>query len=148
MTGGFNEVYHALDALEQSIHAAAESAMDEAGHLLANYAKTNHLWQDRTGNTTASTIGGLVESTRELVRGALSAGMDYDVFLELAREGRWAWLLPAVEANKLEILLIFNRHLSEFGLSFKRISVGGRTYALITGEKSTHLRDITFQIKD
>lgn len=86
-------------------------AGDEIGHLLANYAKGHHLWRPITGHTDTSTVGGVEEVAMEYVLIALSAGMDYDVFLELARQGKWAWLMPAVEANKDNIMQIWERHL-------------------------------------
>jgi hypothetical protein len=92
---------------EQGIDAAAE----EIAHLLEAYAKSNHLWTPRTGNTDNSTKGTVAERTREYVLVVLSAGMEYDVFLETARQGKWAWLWPAVEANRENILKILARHL-------------------------------------
>lgn len=119
MTGGFDEVYRNMDAWERQFRKKAEEAIDEIGHFLANYAKKNHQWGNPyskgyipTGATDLSTKGGLYESATDYVRGVLSAGMDYNVFLELAREGKWAWLWPAVEANQTTIMGILERHLS------------------------------------
>lgn len=142
MTGGFDEVFRNLNALEQDFHRRAAVAMDEVGKMLENHARTNHLWKDRSGNTNNSTIGGLSEQTREYVRAVLSAGMTYDVFLELARGGKWAWLMPAVEANRLQILQIINRNMDVRHARANRITdVGGQTRALIRGKGgSEHLR--------
>ena len=113
MNNGFDDVRRNMEeVLRNQMRKKAESAMDEVGHYLANYAKDNHLWTPRTGDTDRSTVGGLYESTAEYVRAVLSAGMTYDVFLELAREGRWAWLNPAVEANQSAINSIIVRHMS------------------------------------
>ena len=112
MTGGFDEVERNLDKLEADLRRRAARAMDEVGIHLANYAKTHHLWTPRTGATDVSTVGGLYEETQEYVRAVLSAGMTYNVFLELARSGRWSWLKPAVDANHSTILRIIERHMT------------------------------------
>lgn len=110
--GGFREVEANLEKLEADIHRRTVEAGDEIGHYLANYAKTHHPWTPRTGLTDVSTVGGVYKETREYVQVVLSAGMSYDVFLELAMEGRWSWLLPAVEASQAQIMSILERHLA------------------------------------
>lgn len=112
MIGGFREVERALDDFEREIHRKTVRAGDEIGHMLANYAKTNHPWTPRTGHTDQSTVGGVYKETREYVQVVLSAGMSYDVFLELAMSGRWSWLMPAVQANQRQIMSILERHLA------------------------------------
>lgn len=102
--GGFREVEKALDDLEKRMYQRAYDAMDEIGHHLANDAKTHHEWQPVTGATDVSTVGGVYEATQEFIRVVLSAGMDYDVFLETARQGRWAWLHPTVTRNQAYIV--------------------------------------------
>lgn len=108
---GLSQVLRNLDAFERQMYQRVIAAGDEIGLLLANYAKTNHAWTPRTGMTDVSTAGGVFEATREYVRIVLSAGMSYDVFLETAREGRWSWLWPSVEANRGNIMSILRRHL-------------------------------------
>ena len=96
--------------------AAVQKAMRDAGEeiasLLANHAKSNHPWMPRTGATDVSTKGTVIESTAEFVTIALTAGMTYDVFLELAHQGKWAWLGPTVEAVKPQMLQSLARHLA------------------------------------
>lgn len=79
--------------------AKARRAMEEIAAILEGYAKTHHDWIPRTGDTDVSTRGFINEVTPKMISVALTAGMDYDVFLELAHEGKWAWLWPAVEEN-------------------------------------------------
>jgi hypothetical protein len=81
----------------------AATAMEEIAALLEGYAKANHPWMPDTGNTDTSTRGFIAEATPKVITAVLSAGMAYDVFLELARQGQWAWLWPAVEENFDEI---------------------------------------------
>ena len=92
---------------------AALAAADEIAHLLEAYAKSNHLWKPQTGNTDNSTRGFVAAVTEDTITIVLSAGMSYDVFLELARSGKWAWLWPAVEANRERIREILAKHLRE-----------------------------------
>lgn len=101
--GGEDTVLRNLGLLEDRFAMAVVKAGHEIGHLLANYAKTHHPWTPRTGNTDQSTSGDVVEITREYVLVALSAGMSYDVFLELAKQGRWAWLWPTIVACEADI---------------------------------------------
>lgn len=95
---GLDQVQRRLDLYVNGLRNSAREAAAEIAELLANYAKTHHDWQPQTGNTDNSTMGTVQEVEGEVIRIILSAGMDYDVFLELARSGRWAWLFPAVQA--------------------------------------------------
>lgn len=108
---GLDQVLRNLGEYERNMHDALHDAGEEIGHYLANYAKTHHLWMPQTGATDVSTVGQIVQETRDYVLVALSAGMSYNVFLELAHEGRWAWLWPAVVDSKDEIVSILARHL-------------------------------------
>lgn len=112
---GMAEVEAGVLAFEIAVAGAMRAAGGEIASLLANYAKTNHPWTPRTGATDVSTKGTVVEATAEFVTIVLSAGMTYDVFLEFARQGKWAWLGPAVEACKPQILESLGRHLFAVG---------------------------------
>ncbi len=99
MLRGLDHVQRNLDLYYQGALRKAVVAMEEIAALLEGYAKANHPWQPRTGATDVSTRGFISEATPLVITATLSAGMEYDVFLELARDGRWAWLWPAIEAN-------------------------------------------------
>jgi len=96
---GDEEVQRNLDRWYSGAMAILRTTMDEIGAILEGYAKSHHLWTPRTGATDVSTRGRIGEATENFITVYLSAGMDYDVFLELAREGKWSWLYPAVVAN-------------------------------------------------
>lgn len=96
---GLDEVMANLERWYQGTLKRAAVAMEEIAALLESYAKANHEWKDDTGATTTSISGFISEATPLVITATLSAGMSYDVFLELARDGKWAWLWPAVEAN-------------------------------------------------
>ena len=97
MLRGVEQVQKNLDVVAQQVYKRAMRAMEEMAALLENYAKTHHDWKPQTGATDVSTKA-TVEAAGDFITIYLSAGMDYDVFLELAREGKWSWLFPAVEA--------------------------------------------------
>ena len=88
---------------KDGIMLRARHVMEEIGSLLEGYAKTHHPWTPDTGHTDISTRGFIAKATPLMIQTVLTAGMEYDVFLELARDGKWAWLWPAIEANLPEI---------------------------------------------
>lgn len=93
---GLSVVQRRFDFYVNGLRDGAREAAEAIAELLANYAKTHHDWQPRTSNTDNSTKGTVVEVQDEVIRIVLSAGMDYDTFLEMSRAGKWAWLFPAV----------------------------------------------------
>ena len=97
--------------LQETFRRCALACADIA-RLLQNYAIANHPWQNQTWATTLTTLGSWEQVADAVFEIALSAGMAYDVFLELARDGRWAWLWPAVEANQREIMATLRDYLS------------------------------------
>ncbi len=107
---GLGSVIDALNVKVEGLKVNALKAGNEIAQLLEVYAKQNHPWKDDTGDTRASIRGEIVEFTDQLVQIAVSAGMDYDVYLELYHNGRWSWLLPAVLANESKIMDIIKKH--------------------------------------
>jgi len=78
---------------------------------MVDYAKSNKPWEDRTGNATGaiglSGPGGAevpVELANEIVTIYLTTGMDYGKWLELANSGKYAIILPTLEAHYNEIV--------------------------------------------
>jgi len=108
---GLREAQQKLEAYAAGLKSGAILAAHEIAVLLEGYAKAHHPWTPRTGNTTNSIRGTVVEASDEIIRVVLSAGMDYDVFLELAHEGKWAWLWPAIVACKDQIKAILRKRL-------------------------------------
>ena len=99
MLRGQAEVERNLDRWYQGKLARVATAMQEIAAILEGYAKSNHEWRDRTGATTTGIRGFISEATPQMVSVVLAGSMDYNIFLELARDGKWSWLWPAVEAN-------------------------------------------------
>lgn len=86
--------------------AGLARGMQQAMELIAYYARTEHLYTRRTGLTEQTTEGGLYEAAAAKVVGVVSASMSWDAFLEAAREGRWAFLWPALLAHQEEVLAL------------------------------------------
>jgi hypothetical protein len=101
MLRGADEVQRNLQKwYKDGILAEAARAMEEIMAVLEGYAKTHHPWTPDTGATDVSTRGFIAAATPKIIIGILTAGMAYDVFLELAHDGKWSWLWPAIEANE------------------------------------------------
>jgi hypothetical protein len=107
---GLRGVKQNLAALYVGERAAVKNAMGEIASLLKTYAQNNHPWMPQTGNTDASTAAAIVKADIDEIVVALSAGMDYDVFLELARNGAWSWLWPTMLACKERIMAILIKY--------------------------------------
>lgn len=118
---GVSAVISGLEGWVKGTQDNVVKAAFEIAMLLEAYAKDHHPWQDRTGDTRQSIQGTVAEISDEMVLILLSAGMNYDVFLELARGGKWAWLWPAVIANQRKILGILRRNLGSGQYSARQI---------------------------
>lgn len=72
--------------------------------MLQQYAQTNAPWTDRTGNARRGLHSQYNRRTRTSFVMSLSHGVDYGIFLELCNSGRFAILMPTVEALMPQIL--------------------------------------------
>lgn len=70
---------------------------------LEKEAKNKAPWTDRTG-LARSTITGDAEMRGNKAVISLSGNMDYSIFLEEARGGKYAVLKPTIDSNEQEIL--------------------------------------------
>lgn len=133
---GVSTVLQNLDAWADSMRARRKRAGEKIAILLAAYAQAHHGtrprparwidpghgrrvfrpagtgWGDVTGATQQSTKATISRDIVAFTEVALFAGMEYDVFLELARNGRWAWLWPALIDNKDKIVDILETELN------------------------------------
>lgn len=113
-----------------------DRAAAEIAQFLEQYAKTHHNttprkaayvypspgvrrfrpagigWGDITGRTQQTTYGRITDRAATFVTVALSAGMDYDVFLELLHQGRWAWIWNAVADGRDVIMGIIRKYMT------------------------------------
>lgn len=127
---GDQQVLANLEKWAQERQAAAVQAMQIVMAALEGWAKSEHAYTDRTANTTNSIRGEVAEASKEIVRGVLSAGMEYDVFLELARNGRWAFLWPTIVRHEQDIIKLLKARLGEgsVGTSLSRSGSLARDY--------------------
>lgn len=83
-----------------SVHTAAVATLADKtlAPMLEAYAKAHRPWQDQTGNARQSLFS-VSELAGEIVTIYLSHGMEYGVFLELCNSGKYAIIMPTLEAN-------------------------------------------------
>jgi hypothetical protein len=82
-------------------------AQDWAGELEGR-AKEEAPWKDRTGNA-RNGLRGETMVGRDEVKIALAHSIEYGVFLELARDGRYAILKPTLDAAVPQIYRTYER---------------------------------------
>lgn len=97
-------------AWAETIHTRTLAASAEIAQLLQGYAKANHPFQNQTGDTERTTTC-TVRETQGVIQIILFSQTPYAQYLELAREGKWAWLRDAVIANKSGINRILAQYL-------------------------------------
>lgn len=88
----------AMDGYKRRVIAAIAELARYFEPQLEAYAKANAPWTDRTGNARQSLFTA-TEIARDMVTLYLSHGMEYGVFLELCNSGRYAIVLPTLEAH-------------------------------------------------
>lgn len=101
-----------LQNFEKKLRQRAEAAMVEIMALLEADAKANHAYTDRSGNLTASIKGEVVLVTQTAIVGTLSGNTDYAAFVENRFGDKYAYLRPALERNRDNILAIIEKHLA------------------------------------
>jgi hypothetical protein len=75
--------------------ATVALAQNWAG-TLEGRAKNDAPWQDRTGNARNGLFGAIEARTNEVII-KLGHSVEYGIFLELARDGRYAILKPTLD---------------------------------------------------
>jgi hypothetical protein len=88
----------ALDGYQRRLIAAVAELAHYFEPKLEAYAKANAPWTDRTG-TARQTLFTATEIAKDMVTLYLSHGMEYGKFLELCNSGRYAIVMPTLEAH-------------------------------------------------
>lgn len=90
-----------------AIHAVAEYVSQQ----IQDDARKNASWHDRTGNARGGLFSVVEAAAEDIVEIYLSHGhtVEYGKFLELARGGKYAIIMPTIERNLPKI----NRMLNE-----------------------------------
>lgn len=94
-----SEVQQGLDAYYNTVLEALHAVGEYYAPLVEAYAKQNAPWTDRSGNARQG-LAGLIEDLSETsVALYLKHGMNYGIWLELKNQGRYAIILPTLEAH-------------------------------------------------
>lgn len=88
----------ALDLYQRRLIAAIGELAHYFEPVIESYAKANAPWTDRTGNARQSLFTA-TEIARDMVTLYLSHGMEYGVFLELCNSGKYAIVMPTLQAH-------------------------------------------------
>ena len=80
--------------------------------MLENYAKQNAPWTDRTGAARRGLFARHNRSSETSFSIIFGHGVDYGIFLELANSGRYAIIVPTIEA-------LFPRIVEELGKAWR-----------------------------
>jgi hypothetical protein len=88
----------ALDVYESRVMQAVASVAAYFEPVLESHAKATAPWEDQTSNA-RQTLFSASELAETVVRLYLSHGMEYGVYLELKYGGRYAVILPTLQAH-------------------------------------------------
>lgn len=75
----------------------AERAFEDSARDIEGYAKDNAPWEDRTGDARAG-LSTKVENDDGLITLTLFHTVDYGLWLEVIQSGRFAIIMPTLEA--------------------------------------------------
>lgn len=92
-----------MEEYEQRAVAAVVALFRRFEPTIENYAKANAPWMDRTGNA-RQTLFTVTDFARNVVTLYLSHGMEYGKWLELRNSGRYAIVMPTLEAHYGQVM--------------------------------------------
>lgn len=99
---GLDRVFKNMDRWVERKRAASLALAQHWAAQLEGEMKLNAPWKDRTGNARAGLKGSAeVDDKGVVIR--LAHSVDYGVYLELARDGRYAILKPTRNARAQEV---------------------------------------------
>ena len=89
-----------LKEYNRAVHQAIVTTAERRGQIMQNQARANAIWTDRTGNAR----GGLFAKVEDNgfgkdIRIHLAHTVYYGLFLEVSNAGRYAIIMPTIEAN-------------------------------------------------
>ena len=105
---GREEVKRAMERYGRDAKQAILQLAQEWAPILETYAKQHRPWEDRTTNARQS-LYAIVDQRDGKTTIFLSHGMDYGVYLELRNAGRYAIILPTLEAHYAQIAANYRR---------------------------------------
>lgn len=101
-TVGINDLLKNINVLQDAVVTSVTAGVAAVSVDVANYAKENHPFANRTGNLEASIHPLPVEQSGDVITGTVKAGMEYAAFVEFgtARSAPYPYMQPALEANR------------------------------------------------
>ena len=96
---GDDKILQRMSEYERKVLEAVVGVADYFTPVIESYAKDNAPWTDRTGNARQSLHAFTQVLARDTVALYLAHGVNYGVFLELAHQGRYAIIMPTLEAH-------------------------------------------------
>lgn len=99
-----------LRRINDKLYEALRIVSDSAAKQMQAYAQANAKWTDRTGNARQRLLG-TAEWTkdRKVLETVICHQVDYGVWLELARKGKYAILDEALKAVAPDLLAQYQR---------------------------------------
>ena len=94
----------AIAAYGNKIEAAVVMIADTMAAQMEAYAKENAPWTDRTAHARKGLRGLVDDSARDVVMLYLTGMMSYQIFLETRSAGKYAIILPTMEAHYSELV--------------------------------------------
>jgi regulator of sirC expression with transglutaminase-like and TPR domain len=99
----FDSIGPALDIKMATVAGAVEEVMHRGAEEMESYAKSNAPWTDRTGDARAGLHADVDTSLGDITI-ELAHAVDYGIYLELKDDGKYAILMPTIEALGPRIL--------------------------------------------
>lgn len=112
MAQGIGDILTSFDRFAGGVHSGVETCIKVVVAALEGWAKAEHTYKDSATANLTNSIKGLVgEVSPTQATGYLTATMEYAIFVELARNGKWAFLWPVIERHRADILKIIEGQL-------------------------------------
>lgn len=112
-----------LNLFGKNIKTVIHQMLDTTFEDMVNYAKTNAIWTDRSGNARRS-IAKEDLSEGDTVLFYLTIGVDYGIWLEVANDGKYKILQPTMTIYEPKIMALFESigiELSKQGVFTKQV---------------------------
>jgi hypothetical protein len=100
---GERAVVARMAVYEKKVLEAVRGVADYFAPILEAYAKDHAPWTDETGNARQGLHGFVQELAKDVVAVYLAHGMDYGIHLERRWAGKYAIILPTLQAHYGEV---------------------------------------------
>ncbi len=94
-----SDLAKAIEQYGDRVYVAVRAVADFIAQKMQGEARQNAPWTDRTGNARSGLFALTEEAAAHLVAIYLAHTMEYGAHLELANAGRYAIIMPTIEAN-------------------------------------------------